>query len=76
MYGSQVVNSYKKQLTQDCMVSRTYGGTFSYLYNSYTSSPGIYGIYKPVGPERPSAARTLLRARGFINTVYPIGRDV
>ena len=21
------------------------------LYNSYTSSPGIYGIYKPEGPE-------------------------
>ena len=21
------------------------------IYNSYTSSPGIYGIYKPEGPE-------------------------
>ena len=42
-----------------------YGTGWSLLNNSYMSSR----IYKPEGPE-------LLRARGFINIVYPIGRDV
>ena len=37
----QFITSHELQL-------ETYTRT---VYNSYTSSPGIYGIYKPEGPE-------------------------
>ena len=48
----------------------------TYTLDTETKGSTVFRNPRALGCSSPSAARALLRARGFLNTVDPVGRGV